>query len=123
MTGYVFEIVSPPSVNNLFRNVPGKGRVRTERYKIWLQAARWDVLLDCNKPRQIETLTGPVEISIDLGKSRGDIDNRAKPVLDLLVNTHVIRDDSQVQLLVIARDGDVKRRAVVTVRPFEKITL
>lgn len=122
MTTQTFVIPEPPSVNNLFRNVPGKGRVKTKRYSIWMRAAQWDVILDGNKPMQIETLTGPVEISIELGKSRGDIDNRIKGILDLLVYTHVIRDDSQVQFLVIARDGEVRKRAVVTVRPFVKIT-
>lgn len=119
---YTFVIPPPPSVNNLFRNVPGKGRVKTERYNIWMQAAQWDVMLENNKPRRIETLTGPVEIFIELGKTRGDIDNRAKPVLDLMVKAGVIADDRQVQLLVIARDRELKH-TIVTVRPFEKITL
>lgn len=123
MTAQTFIIPEPPSANNLFRNVPGKGRVKTERYNIWMQAAAWDVLLENNKPRKVETLTGPVEISIEMGKCRGDIDNRNKAVLDLMVKCGVIADDKQVQLLVIARDSNVKRRTIVTVRPFEKIAL
>lgn len=127
MTVQTFVIPEPPSVNNLFRNVPRKGRVKTERYNIWMQAAQWDVLLEGNgeirSRRKIEKLTGSVEISIEMGKCRGDIDNRAKPVLDLMVKCGVIGDDKQVQMLAILRDSDLKKRTIVTVRPFEKIQL
>ena len=33
----------PPSVNQLFANVAGKGRVRTGRYRAWAQVAGWQI--------------------------------------------------------------------------------
>lgn len=33
----------PPSTNGLYRNVNGRGRVKTERYKVWLQAVSHDM--------------------------------------------------------------------------------
>jgi hypothetical protein len=33
----------PPSVNTIYANVPGKGRVKSARYKTWLKAAGWDI--------------------------------------------------------------------------------
>ena len=93
----VFDIKAlPPSANNLFANVRGKGRVKTERYKGWLNAAGWDVLLA--KPK---TMQFPVKVTILIRRhnKRSDIDNQNKPLLDLLVKHGVLIDDSQVMSL------------------------
>ncbi len=39
----VYRLPAPPSVNNLFRNVPGKGRVRSSEYVAWCEAAGWSL--------------------------------------------------------------------------------
>lgn len=81
----------PPSTNNLFANIPGKGRVKSERYHGWLMAAGWDCR---RKPKII----GPFRISLvfSRGKRRkgSDLDNKIKPILDLLVKHMIIEDDS-----------------------------
>lgn len=108
-----FTIPSPPSVNNLFANVPGKGRVRSERYRIWANAAGW--AMKAYRPGGWETLSGQVSVEIINGNSRQDIDNCAKGVLDLLTEMQVIGDDKQVVDLRIMRGGRPKE-AVVIVR-------
>ena len=108
-----FAIPMPPSLNNVFANVPGRGRVKTERYRTWREAAKWSIKLDGNKPRFYETITGPFAIEI-VCNPRGDLDNRAKGVLDLLVDMKVIADDSRADDIHLVRGG-VKGQAIVSV--------
>lgn len=111
----VFRIPTPPSVNNLYANVRGRGRIKSERYRVWRNAAAWAMRLDGNKPRSWETISGPVSVEIICG-GRADVDNRSKAALDLLVEMKVIGDDRQVAELRVKR-GENPREATVTVRP------
>lgn len=81
----------PPSTNNLFVNVRGKGRVRSERYRTWLQAAGWDMKRYHNIRWDV-----PVCLTIVIGKLRAnaDVSNRIKAVEDLLVSHKIIPGDS-----------------------------
>lgn len=82
----------PPSLNNMFLNVRGKGRVRSENYRKWLTEAGW--LLKSQKPRRFHE---PVRIRVELNPPNArafDLDNRNKALLDLLVEHGVIIDDS-----------------------------
>ena len=79
----------PPSTNALFRNVPGKGRVRSAVYKAWAIEAGYVV----NRARPIK---GPVAVSVRLAppnKRKRDADNSLKPILDLLVKHGIIEAD------------------------------
>jgi len=109
-----FTIPSPPSVNHLYANVSGKGRVRSQRYRIWATAAGWAMRTDAGRARSWPTLTGPVSIEIVNGNSRQDIDNGIKALLDLLTDMAVIADDDQVVDLRIMRGGKPDQ-AIVTV--------
>ncbi|MCC7253180.1 RusA family crossover junction endodeoxyribonuclease [Hyphomicrobium sp.] len=103
----------PPSVNRCWRNVRGVGRVRTARYRAWVDEAGWELL--GQHPRAIP---GPVAITIRAGRPqrRRDLDNVLKPLLDLLVATHVIQDDSFVVALSAAWDDAIASgRCTVTV--------
>ena len=93
----------PPSVNAMFRNVRGRGRAKTDRYKVWLNAAGWDI-----KAQRPERIAGPVAIDITVQRRNrnSDIDNLIKPILDLLVTHGVIDDDKHVNE-VRARWGEV----------------
>jgi Holliday junction resolvase RusA-like endonuclease len=79
----------PPSVNNLFCNIPGGGRAVTERYKMWREMAARAV-----SPARAR-ISGPVEIAMTFEKKPGrhDLDNLPKAVLDLLSYHRVIDDD------------------------------
>lgn len=82
-----------PSVNGAFRNVEGKGRVRTGPYKTWAQSAGWE--LKAQRPVRCDANRLLILIALP-EKMPGDVDNRVKPTLDLLVSLGVIRDDSHV---------------------------
>jgi crossover junction endodeoxyribonuclease RusA len=91
----------PPSVNGLYANIPGKGRVKTERYKTWINAAGWNV-----KAARPVKVAGPYTLEITLfqsDKRKRDIDNIIKPISDLLVEHQLVEDDSLCQRLVVNR--------------------
>lgn len=110
-----FTVPTPPSVNNLFVNVPGKGRVRSQRYQAWAHAAGWAMRIAGWNPPLTLGFRGPVSVTILNGNARQDIDNCAKGILDLLTEMQVIEDDKQVVGLHITRGGKPKE-AIVTVR-------
>lgn len=83
----------PPSVNDMYANNSGGGRGRTpsRQYEQWKCSAGWE--LKAQKPQRFEPRA---IVFIDLDDSRkGDADNRAKPVLDLLVEYGVLAGDSK----------------------------
>jgi crossover junction endodeoxyribonuclease RusA len=90
------EIPQPPSVNTLYLNVRGKGRVKSDAYKRWLQEAGWAVKL--TKPGSV---SGPCRLWYTIprptDRRKRDIGNLEKPLTDLLVSYGVIDDDSKVQ--------------------------
>jgi Holliday junction resolvase RusA-like endonuclease len=81
----------------MFRNVQGKGRVRTQDYKDWALSARWQIQLAKQTP-----IAGPVVafLSVDRVNLCADIDNRVKAILDAIVKAGLIDDDSAVLTVV-----------------------
>ena len=82
----------PPSVNNLFLNVAGRGRVPTKEYKARRETAGWE--LQAQRPRKFRE---PVEITVELNpptKRAFDPDGKLKGPIDLLVTHEIIPDDS-----------------------------
>jgi len=81
----------PPSTNSLTANVAGKGRVRSDRYRSWANAAGWDLA-----KQRIKKFSCPVYLTIVIGRLTlsSDISNRVKAVEDLLVAHKIIPDDS-----------------------------
>lgn len=103
----------PPSVNALYFNKPGKGRVKSDRYRTWLNAEGWN--LRAQKSRW-HSFTGPVGVEITTAepKRKRDLDNAQKGVLDLLVSLQIIPDDNSdwVRDLRISISDDPKFEGV-----------
>ena len=91
----------PPSLNHIHQTA-GRRRIKTDKYKAW-EADAYEALL---QQRPWKRFTGPVEVSVTLGKPekrKRDLDNvGAKTVLDLLVKHQIIQDDSNVQKITMA---------------------
>lgn len=106
----------PPSTNSLFRNARGVGRVKTEPYKVWINAAGWDVAAAKVKP-----IHQPVSVTMLVRRKnkRSDLDNMAKGPLDLLVKHGVILDDSQVMSLTL-QWSDAVEGVRIFLEPFRK---
>ncbi len=113
-------IPSPPSVNALYRNLPGRGRVKTGVYKDWAGHAGWTL-----KSQNPAPVPGRVVIVIGIERRNGaaDIDNRAKAILDLLVAHKVIKNDNLVTAIAMAWAAKGTDLARVAVMPATDLTL
>ena len=104
----------PISVNAMYANVPGKGRVKTERYKTWLNSAGWSL-----RAARPERVSGPYKLEIVLHVAdarRRDLDNTVKPVLDLLVTHGLVDDDTHCMELHVRKQASATAYAEVVVR-------
>lgn len=93
MSALGITLPGPISVNGLFANVEGKGRVKTRAYKSWRGVA--DQLLALQRPPRV---SGPVAITLFVGEAGVggmDGDNTSKAYLDALKRAGVIEDDSR----------------------------
>lgn len=105
----------PPSTNHLFRNVAGRGRVNTSAYLAWVVTAGLKVreaVAEAGRP----AISGRWWIIIKADARNRDLDNLAKPILDLLVAQQVVPDDRYCDRVTIEREADVFG-AHVTVGP------
>ena len=97
-----FTITRPPSTNALYANVPGKGRVKTKRYREWIELAGWEIKLAC--PGRLPYFGHGLRDMLIEGVSGIDTDN-VKAVPDLLKRLHIIPDDKLIDMLRIKRGG------------------
>lgn len=100
------QLPKPPTVNQLYANVPGKGRVKTARYRTWLNAAGWDL-----KAARCDRIAGPVAVHYLVPDSaRFDGANLEKAISDLLVEHELIDDDRYIKDYRITKTlpGDAK---------------
>lgn len=107
-----FAVPCPPSVNALYLNVPGKGRVKTRRYRDWIKEAGLMVMAS-----RVGCIDGPVKVDIALPQSmRGDTDGRIKALLDLAVRLGLIEDDKGKIVRELTIGYAARVDALVTIR-------
>lgn len=114
--GIVIDLPMPPSVNRIWRaNKAGANHVsKSPEYRAWLKHAD-QITLATAQFRGLKTIPGPFEAKIVLRRQRGDLDNRAKGVLDWLQSRCVIADDKFCERLVLEW-GDAPVGCRVTVK-------
>jgi Holliday junction resolvase RusA-like endonuclease len=104
---FAINLPLPPSVNTLFRNVPGKGRVRTAAYRRWKEACTsyaWKQKPIGGFPR----FDRDFEVIVCVpAKMQGDVDNRGKAAVDILVAWAIISDDSHAVRVAVQRVVDM----------------
>jgi len=104
-TGYLCLMLPfPPSVNSIIRCIKSR-RIKTPLHTDYMEEA---VRVIRKQPHRL--ISGLVSLSLALGrpdKRKRDLDNHAKAVLDALVVSCVLADDSQVQRLEMWWDTDV----------------
>ena len=86
---YEYQLPIVPSTNSLYRNVSRVGRVKTSKYKKWIELAAMSVRPIPESP--IEKCK--IRISLPF-LATSDMDNRVKGVMDLLKTMRVIVDDN-----------------------------
>lgn len=108
-----FEIDVPPSTNNLYANVRGKGRVKSRAYSDWLATAG----LEAKTQTWGRRLNASWKLSITAHvRTTRDISNLIKPIEDLIVKLGLAPDDRFCRKVEAVRDESVPSgRAVVTI--------
>lgn len=115
-----FTVPCPPSVNALYRNVPGRGRVKTTAYYDYTTLA-----VTAIKRQRVPHVAGHVVMVIGVERARNtsDISNRIKALEDCIVKAGVIEDDRFVTATAITWLPAANGLAWVHIRPAEKFTL
>ena len=100
-----------PSVNALWR-ITGSRMYKTKLYKDWLEEAGWMI-----KQQTKQTIDGEYALHIRTKKTnkRRDLDNILKATSDLLVNLHIVEDDSQCVALAAEWAKEATEPMVVTI--------
>jgi Holliday junction resolvase RusA-like endonuclease len=119
-----FILPFPPSVNSI-RTVARGRMISSSVYRDWQQEAGAHLVYQGFQSVDSVLVPGQVEVEIEFGrasKRNFDIDNHAKPILDLLVTYGVIEDDNNTiltRLSLIARERGLNG-ACVTVIPIKE---
>ena len=105
----------PPSANTMWRAYNGRN-ILSKKYREWRNLALCQVAAMCGGLRP---MSGPVSVHITIKRPRknADLDNRVKPVLDLLQAAALIDDDKDVHE-VTARWDDMADGCEVTIQRF-----
>lgn len=95
----------PPSLNNCYVNASGRGRFKSTEYRIWCREAQ-AYLMAAPKGKVAIGYSLHIVLPVNM---RGDLDNRVKPLSDVLVASGVLPDDKHAAKITVergaARDG------------------
>lgn len=119
MTAICATLPLPPSTNELFRNLKTGGRVKTAKYKSWIEEAGWHLKIAWSGAGKPEIAEQPMRLSIELGLSgrRRDASNCAKAIEDLLVSALPVPDDRWNDDISIRRSAAADGLARVRLEP------
>jgi Holliday junction resolvase RusA-like endonuclease len=98
----MFVLPVAPTANNAFANRKGGkgyGRVKSGRYRAWLKQA--DAFYTVQRLQNAKITEKPFYCRMDFPKLRGDLDGRAKLLLDWMVSRELIPDDKHLGGLVL----------------------
>ncbi len=92
----------PPTANHMWVHA-GSRHFRAPHYVSWLTECSWRLTAE-----KFPRFHGKFAMSLDLPRGmRGDIDNRTKCALDLLVRNSIVSDDRHCDRLIISRVDDL----------------
>ena len=93
-----FQFEFPPSTNNLWMPVKGKGLVKTKEYRAWQDANAWIIRQQIG----LVKIEGPFEAYFVFerpDRRKRDLDNLLKASLDCIENARVVENDYLCQKL------------------------
>lgn len=95
--------IIPPSTNALWRSVNGR-TVLSKEGRAWYKTAPWEFRIAAQEQNQgpLKPISDPLSVSIIVqfkDRRKRDLDNLAKPILDTLVKSNLIKDDHLVHEL------------------------
>jgi Holliday junction resolvase RusA-like endonuclease len=83
----------PPSTNNIYVNVPGKGRMKSRDYRNWQTSQGWEIITQ--RPKKFYTPVHLIITAAPSKRSKEDASNLTKPIEDLLVQQGILPDDGR----------------------------
>lgn len=108
-----FALPMPPTTNALFATFKGR-RIITREYKAWKLEAG-EILMQQYAAYGSPAIHKPMSVHIRLGMNyRGDVANREKACVDLMVSLLEMDDDRYIDRILIERDQSIEG-AIVTV--------
>lgn len=115
-----FTLPVPPSVNELYRNLPGRGRVQSAVYHEFIRFGITSI-----RNQKVQPVPGRVMAIFGVERSSlaADIDNRLKAMLDTIVKAEVIKDDNMVTAIAVCWSPRANGLAHVILMPVQKIEL
>jgi len=110
----VLDLPAPISVNRIWRKTK-TGVIKSPAYTGWIKRAD-AMLVEMGQLQGVKPIPGRFTASILVKRSRLDLDNNSKCVLDFLQSRNFVVDDKLCEELTL-RWGDAPTGARVTVRP------
>ena len=120
---HIIHLPRPISTNTLFRNVKGKGRVKTKKYEAWLKEA-WAMIAP---QKDFKVISSPVRLLFAIGEvgisPNMDGDNALKGYIDALVANSILLDDRRSIVKAIGMEWvPQKEGTTVYITPFSATT-
>lgn len=116
MGDIVLDLPPPISVNRIWRKTKA-GVCKSKDYERWIKTAD-AMLLELGQLRGVKPIAGRFTATIIVRRSRLDLDNNAKSVLDFLQSRNFIVNDNLCEELTL-RWGDAPTGARVIVRAWQ----
>jgi Holliday junction resolvase RusA-like endonuclease len=115
-----FSLPTPPSVNELYRNLPGRGRVKTGVYDDFVRRGVASI-----RSQSVMPVPGRVVVifGVERMSASADIDNRLKSMLDTIVKAGVIGDDNLVTAIAVSWLPKANGLAHCRIFPVQKLDL
>lgn len=113
----------PPSSNAAYKNVAGKGRAKTQRYRDWLTAFGYDLNLAMRGQQPVK---GPYVMVITIDRRTrhklSDVENRAKVTSDALVAHGIVEDDRFAESVTVKWGQTESGGVRVEIEPYSEDT-
>ena len=112
-----FSLPIAPSSNNAWMNRKagrGYGRIKSANYRNWVKQADAYYTLQCLG--NAAPIRGPYTCRMVFPQMRGDLDSRAKLILDWIVSRGLTSDDKFLQNLELKKDSDHHGLVWITVK-------
>jgi len=115
-----FTLPTPPSVNELYKNLPGHGRVKAGLYDDFIRRG-----VAAIRRQGVATVHGYVIaiFGVERMSMTADIDNRLKSMLDTIVKAGVIDDDRFVTSICVSWLPRANGLAHIKIMPVQKLDL